>query len=370
MKIAIITNVPSPYRVDFFYYLQTHVKEHEFHVIYSSATQKSRSWHADEERIVNATMLKSWNIRMKRRYDTRDIFIPHGVEKALKEIGPDVVVAMEYNPTVLLACHYCRKHHIPYISWSDGTTYSERNCSKVQKFARRYIIPRACAFIGSSTRARENQIALGADPGKCFQSNLTVDIEKYQRKPATSTKKRLISVGGLILRKGNDLLLEALAKTSSDMELLLVGEGIEKERLEEQVTRLGLTDRVRFAGFLEGDALYRAYAESGAFVLATREDCYGLVILEAMCAHLPVIVSKYADGAVDLVEDGVTGRIVDPEDADGFARALEDVFANESQRATMGEKAYEKSFEFTFEKVSQGYLEAIAYAGTLRRVEK
>ncbi len=358
-KVAIITNIPSPYRVDFFYYLQENVKKYKFHIIYSSAESTSRQWHADKERIQNSTFLKSYNIKIKKRYDIRDIYIPHGVGKALSEIKPDVVVAMEYNPTILLAMNWCRRHKVPYISWTDGTLYSERNIGKVQKLSRKYIIKRADAFIGSSTASRETQIAYGANPDKCFISLLTVDINKYIREKASYGNRQLVCVGGLIVRKGVDLLLDALAKCDPSVTLVVVGDGGEKERLMEQAKKLGLEGRVTFTGFLEGDALYKCYSESDAFVLPTREDCFGLVTLEAMCAHLPVISSKYADGARDLIEDKVTGIIVDPENSEEFARAIESVVMDTARLKEMGDAGFDRIQKFSFENVSKGYIEAI-----------
>ena len=100
------------------------------------------------------------------------------MEKTLRGIAPDVVFAMEYNPTILRAVHWCRRKKIPFISWTDGTLHSERGIGKVQRLSRSYIIKRAAAFIASSTASKEAQIAYGADPDKCFLSYLTVDIRE------------------------------------------------------------------------------------------------------------------------------------------------------------------------------------------------
>lgn len=358
-RVVIITNIPSPYRVDFFHYLQENVKKYEFHIVYSSVRNTSRQWHADESRIKNSVFLKSHNIKIKKRYDEHDIYIPYGVGKVLSELKPDVVVAMEYNPTILMAVHWCRKNKVKYISWTDGTLFSERNISKVQKMCRKYIISRADAFIGSSTASRETQIAYGANPNKCFISFLTVDLEKYVRDKTGFGNRQLVCVGGLIVRKGVDLLLEALALTDSSITLVVVGDGGERERLEQQAKDLGLEGRVSFKGFLEGQALYDCYSQSDAFVLPTREDCFGLVTLEAMCAHLPVISSKYADGARDLVEDGVTGIIVDPYDAKVFAKSIEELLMDKEKLAKMGQAGFDRINKFAFENVSKGYIEAI-----------
>lgn len=361
MKRAVfITNIPSPYRVDFFRYMQEHYPEYEFHIIFSGAGMENRKWSVELEGLKHYRFLKSKTIIIRKRFDDRYIFLPVGVEKALREIHPDLVFAMEYNPTILRAVHWCRKKHIPFISWTDGTLHSEKNIGKVQRLSRSYIIKRAAAYIASSTASKEAQIAYGAAEEKCFISYLTVDIEKYLARKESYTSRQLIYVGSLIQRKGLDLLMPALAKTADDIQLVVVGEGQEKQALKEQIAKLGITDRVNFMGYVEGEALRELYRNSDVFILPTREDCFGLVILEAMCASLPVISSKYADGARDLVEEGYNGYIVDPEDTDAFARKIDAIFS-EGRLPEMGRRSYEKAGEFDFAHVSKGCINAMRY---------
>lgn len=360
IKAVFITNVPSPYRVDFFSYLQKHYPEYEFHVIFSAADMECRKWSVEMEQLQNYTFLKSRTLIIRKRFDDRYVYIPTGVEKTLNEIGPDLVFAMEYNPTILRAVHWCRRKNVPFISWTDGTLHSERNIGKVQRMSRSYIIKRAAAFVASSTASMEAQVAYGANPDKCFLSYLTVDIKKYLAEKESYDAKQLIYVGSLIQRKGLDLLLPALAKTSPDIRLVIVGEGQEEALLKEQIAKLGLIDRVTFLGYVEGEPLRELYKNSDVFILPTREDCFGLVILEAMCASLPVISSKYADGAKDLVTEGENGYIIDPEDTEGLAAAIERIFA-EGRLEQMGQASYKKAQAFSFEEVAKGCIAALRY---------
>ena len=215
------------------------------------------------------------------------------------------------------------------------------------------LLKRAAAFIASSTASREAQIAYGADEKKCFISYLTVDIQKYlYEKPQKTTQNeglQLLYVGSLIQRKGLDLLLPALAKTPQNIRLWIVGEGQEKDLLQKQCTELKISDRVEFLGYQEGEPLQKLYRTADAFVLPTREDCFGLVLLEAMCASLPIISSKYADGARDLVSDGENGYIIDPEDVDGFAEAIEKAAAGD-MTSVMGKRVTKRHMNFLLNK--------------------
>ena len=98
--IVIITNIPAPYRVDFFDYLQKNYGEYEFTIIYSSRNEDNRSWDIDQEKMKNSVFLESKTLKVKKRYDNYYLHIPVGVCKVLNKLKPDVVVGSEYNPTV------------------------------------------------------------------------------------------------------------------------------------------------------------------------------------------------------------------------------------------------------------------------------
>ena len=64
-KIVLITNIPAPYRVDLFYYMQTHIKEYEIHVIYTNENEDNRSWNIPKEKMLNSHVLHSKVLRRK-----------------------------------------------------------------------------------------------------------------------------------------------------------------------------------------------------------------------------------------------------------------------------------------------------------------
>lgn len=138
--------------------------------------------------------------------------------------------------------------------------------------------------------------------------------------------------------KGADTLLLAWPRVLArrpDAHLVLVGDGDDRHRLERMARHLGLEDRVRFAGRLSDAALAAAYRSATVFALpgrlrlspAPEGEGFGLVFVEAGAAGLPCVAGR-AGGAVEAVEDGVTGLLVDPETpravADGIVRLLDD----------------------------------------------
>lgn len=360
-KVVIITNIPSPYRVDLFYYMQTHIKEYEFHIIYTSKNEDNRSWNIPVEKLLNSRILDAKILKIKNKLDTRYIHLPANIGKELTEIMPDVVVAMEYNPAALQALLWTKSHGKKFVHWTDGTLHSERNIGTVQKITRKIITSNADSCIASSTKAKEKLLAWGVPEEKIFISLLTVDISKFQKVERAPVPGRILYVGSMIPRKGLDLLVDALPYVNCDFELRIVGNGTEEEikQLKAAAEQKGILDKLTFCGFLQGEKLTDEYRKAQVFVLPTREDCFGLVLLEAMCAGVPIVASKYADGAYDTVVEGQNGYIADPFAAEDFGQAIARALKEQDYLNRNSEFQTEK---FAFDSVIKGYIQAVQYA--------
>lgn len=345
--------------MDLFYYLQTQETGHDFYVMYCSKTEDNRCWEVDDHKIKNSVFVKTKKITIKKKYDTKYIYFPENIFKRLTELSPDVIIAWEYNPVAIMTIFWCKLHKKKYINLTDGTLYSERNINLIQKLNRKIIAKRCDAAIASSTKAKEKLESWGVPTDKIFISLLTVDTSEYRsivRKPADG---RLLYVGSMIERKGLDLLISALRYIEGEFCLHIVGNGTESEinALKVQIKKEKLTGTVKFCGFKQGIDLINEYQCASVFVLPTREDCFGLVLLEAACAGVPVVTSKYADGAYDIVNEDVNGIIVDPYNAEEFGNAISHVLRNQEKYGT-DEEICEK---FSFKSVSKGYIDALEY---------
>lgn len=358
-RIVVVTNIPSPYRVALYEFFQRKYTNYEFYIIFSAKEVKSelRQWKTTTDNLQNAFFLPNYVFTFRKRYDERQIIITYGIKKLLSQIAPNVVICAEYNLTSLQAMRWCVHHKIPYISLTDGTLFSERNIGKLQKLARKYIMHNSYSFIASSTKAKE-KIEYYSVSQPIYVSCLTVDISKYQVYKNKCGNKRLIYVGSLIERKGVDLLFYAIAQMKNNCQLQIVGAGHLENELKSLAHRLGIGGRIHFLGYKQREELVELYKDADVFVLPTREDCYGLVILEAMCASLPVVCSKYADGAYDLIDDGVTGYIVDPYNAAEFASKLDEAL-NLNRDNKMGIAAYKRSHDFSFSSVGREFMRAV-----------
>ena len=124
--------------------------------------------------------------------------------------------------------------------------------------------------------------------------------------------------------KGHDQILEALPlllELCPGSRLVVAGDGDDRLRLEEKAACLGVGEAVLFARFTSEATLAELYRRCAAFVMPSRGEGFGLVYLEAMRAARPVVAAR-GSAAEEIVVDGETGLLVDPDDRERLARAL------------------------------------------------
>lgn len=136
---------------------------------------------------------------------------------------------------------------------------------------------------------------------------------------------QFVQVGRILPRKGTDLLLAALAQLNAEghrnWRLRLVGPDSDGWG-RRHIMRFGLESQVEITGHLDGEALWQAFGQADAFVLATRQDTYAAVVHEAACLGLPLLVSRHAGAAAALVQEGKNGFTFLPEDTATFTACL------------------------------------------------
>ena len=167
-----------------------------------------------------------------------------------------------------------------------------------------------------------------------------VDTSVFHSRRAPAAEARcILTVGRLVPIKGHAILLEALASLrsqGSDARAVFVGDGPERPRLESLAARLHILDIVEFAGDVGQDRIPERYAEADVFCLASFLEGIPVVLMEAMAMEIPVIASRIG-GIPELVDHGVTGRLVTPGSPRELAAALAETLSESPERrAAMG----------------------------------
>jgi teichuronic acid biosynthesis glycosyltransferase TuaC len=188
-----------------------------------------------------------------------------------------------------------------------------------------------------SESLRQHAIALGIDPDKIRVVGNGVDTEKFQPVPKQEARQQLdiepdapvlISVGALVERKGFHRVIErlpSLCKRFPALRYLIVGgpspEGDWTSQLQQQVAELGLEQHVHFLGALAPEELKTPLSAADVFVLATRNEGWANVFLEAMACGLPVVTTDVG-GNAEVVANEELGTVVPFGDGDRLEQAL------------------------------------------------
>ena len=171
------------------------------------------------------------------------------------------------------------------------------------------------------------------------------------------TSKKVIAVGRYSWQKGFDLLIKAwkiVNVSHSDWSLDIYGGG-DHDLYQKQADNLELSSVVTCHGPAEN--IYEKYAESSLFVLSSRYEGFGLVLVEAMGTGLPVVSFACPCGPRDIVEDSETGFLVPSENVEELAKKICYLIENQDVRQSMGQKAIARAQLFSKEQVMQRWIQ-------------
>ncbi len=132
----------------------------------------------------------------------------------------------------------------------------------------------------------------------------------------------VLAVGRLVPQKGFDVLLDAFASEQlAGLNLILVGEGFERARLEARAVELGLDSRVQFLGSVDRPRLAQLLRGASVFAFPSRGEAFGIALLEAMAAGVPAVAAA-AGGVPEFARDDENALLVQPENASALAEAI------------------------------------------------
>ncbi len=194
----------------------------------------------------------------------------------------------------------------------------------------RLVCTLPAALVVNSFTAREQIIKAGwLSPGRVVVLPNVIDLETFDQQsggsiePLGMPRKNIFFVGRLEPIKRIDRLLEAFPLALAqdpDLRLIIVGEGSERRHLESFAQDRGIAHAVTFLGRRK-DVPALLAQQAGALVLVSEEEGFPNVLLEAMAARIPVISTSVGD-APQVVEDGVSGILIPPDDAHALAEAM------------------------------------------------
>jgi colanic acid/amylovoran biosynthesis glycosyltransferase len=178
-------------------------------------------------------------------------------------------------------------------------------------------------------------------------ARLGVDTDKIgfrNRKTPRNGEFEVISVGQLAPAKGTLILLKAckrLIENGHQLRLRLVGDGPDRGRLQAAAQDLGISAQVIFEGAQSHNRVLELYRDADFFALASFAEGIPVVLMEAMAMGIPCVSTRIT-GIPELIEDGISGLLVPPADAEALAGALERLLGDPDLRARLGQAARDR----------------------------
>ena len=366
-RILYVTNIPSPYVVDFMSELG---KCCDLTVLYERkrASDRNAKWKSKK----NDTFQEIYSDLIPLGSDKS---IGNYIKKHIMRNRYDLIIFNDYiSPSCILAIHFCKSRQIKYVIEFDGGFCNTEHF--IKKVIKKHMLNDATGYLTTCDQHIEYLESLGIGKSRIFkypftsirQSDLTeaqLFLKKDRpalRQSLKMTEKNIIlSVGRFSYDsgygKGFDILMKIAKALGRDYGIYIVGDEPtdefikwkEKEKLE----------NIHFEPFKTKSELAEYYAAADVFVLLTRGDVWGLVVNEAMSFGLPVGASDQCVAATELVQNGLNGYIVSLSDDKCIIDTIKRSIGDDALR-----KASSKTItSYTIEKMVERHLEIFKELG-------
>lgn len=375
-RLTVITEIIAPYRIPVFNALAG-LDGINLHVIFlaeNDPTQRQWLVYKDEIHFSYQVLPSS-----RWRVGSNNLLFNWGLVQALRQAAPDAILCGGYNyPAVWRALFWAKQNHVPLLLWAESNTRDFRSGRAWIEFLKTRFLRGCDGYVVPGKSSFEYLRKYGARKETIFTAPNAVDTQFFAHRSElarsdASARKRFnlparffLFVGRLMAGKGVFDLLRAYqtlpASLREEIGLVFVGDGAARSGLSSIAAKMNC-GVVHFAGFVQREDLPVYYALADALVFPTHTDAWGLVVNEGMACGLPVICSRAAGCAEDLVREGWNGRLVCPGDTEGLASAMHELGCDAWLRSTMGGRSREQIAAYSPEACAAGMAAAVLSRG-------
>jgi glycosyltransferase involved in cell wall biosynthesis len=320
----VLTSIPSPYQVELFNAVAEEASL-ELRVWYCAAGDSRRSWVTPA--------LRHWHrvgrsVRVVGRHD--HYYLDPRPAQEIVRWRPDVAVLSVYSmPTVQLAIWRASIASIPWVYWGEAVATGRRGVlgRALRTVALWPMRQKAVGLWAVGRRAVANFGNVISPRGPVLNVPYFSDLKRFQ---ATAQSRQepeqpvLLYVGAFSRRKGVDVLARAFSRLVEEIpsaRLIAAGDG-DPERTFKAYLSPRAAAQVECRPFVPWADLPALYGAGDVLVFPSRYDGWGLVVPEAMASAMPVIGSTGAGATWDLINEGVTGWRIPPDDESALAHAM------------------------------------------------
>ena len=278
-----------------------------------------------------ADVASSWSARLALVGFLGSDFV-HAV-RARRSFEPEIIHAHWWFPNGVVGTWLGSLAHLPVVTTLHGTDVRLARTVGVAKPLFNHVLKHSAAVTTVSRWLQEETEKLA--PGtQATVAPMPVATELFSPN-GTRDRRRLLFVGRLTGQKGIEHLLQAVAAMKTRAELDVVGDGTNRDVMEQLARDLGIADRVRWHGQLPQPELAAMYQRAAAVVVPSIDEGLGLVAVEALLCEAPVVAFD-SGGLRDIIQHEKTGLLVPPGDRAALASTLDDLLSRDGFGADLG----------------------------------
>lgn len=285
---------------------------------------------------------------------------------ASDELRPDIIHVQCYSANGAYAARLAARRDIPLVVTLQGETVMDdadiyEHSLTLRASLRRSLRGAAAVTACSAFVLTDAERRFSLQPGRGSVIPNGVDLEPTVERAAADLPftRFVLGVGRVVEKKGFDLLLAAYERVRArhpDLGLVIGGDGPAREALMSRCRDRGLEAFVAFPGVLSPAQVAWLMDAAAVFVLPSRLEPFGIVVLEALRAGCPTIVSSHG-GATEIVQDGVSGLVADPFNADALANAIERLLTDDALAAALARGGSAAVRRYQWELIADRYRE-------------
>jgi glycosyltransferase involved in cell wall biosynthesis len=361
-KILWVTNIPSPYRVDFFNIIGESCK---LKVIFerNQSDERNEDWYGKNFNNFDYVFLKGFKYKA-------DSSISLSVIKYLKREYDIIFISNPMTPTGIISTTYLKLFKIPFVIEGDGAFIPKKEKVLKSKL-KRFLLSGAKNYFSTGEAHKKYYIHYGVKENKILWYPFSsvnknyiakrprTDAEKYylRQKHNLQTIPTILFVGQFIKRKGIDLLFEIVQGLKHPFQLVMVGGSM--AQLSNFVNTKNIAHNIKVVEFIIPEILIEYYDLSDVFILPTREDIWGLVINEAMSRGLPIITTNSCGAGLELVENKVNGYLFEIPKHQTILPLINELIEESEIKNRMGRESLKKIHSYSINRMSEYHIEYI-----------